>query len=179
MIDGNRFHDESNLGFEILRRNPIQFRCECSSGYTGEICNEIASFNTTTTTTSTTSGGSEDEIKPSCIEHQCHNKGQCHVTKASNYRPFCECSPGYSGEHCELLEPNTINVDGEESRVINPGQREIVEPKGEEKMRSNNEHGTGITVYVLIAILFSICAALVAFRFHDAICKSIQRQVKQ
>lgn len=102
------------------------------------------------------------------------------MTKATNYRPFCECQPGYGGEHCELLEPNTINVDGEESRATSHGQHKIVEPKRDDEELQTRAHGsTRVTVYVVLAIVLTVCVALFAFRFHDAICKSIQRLVLQ
>lgn len=33
-----------------------------------------------------------------CVNHTCHNGGSC-VNGASNYS--CNCSAGYTGDHCE------------------------------------------------------------------------------
>lgn len=92
------------------------------------------------------------------------------MTKASKYRPFCECLAGFSGEHCEIIEEN-INVDGEEAKASE--KRKRIEE--EIKARDAGGRGTSITVYILLTVVIAISAGLVAFRFHDSICKKIQR----
>ncbi|KAM7048440.1 lactadherin isoform 2-T2 [Molossus nigricans] len=86
-----------NGGTCLSGQDDIPFYCLCPEGFTGLICNETE--------------------KGPCFPNPCHNDARCQEIDDDSHRGdvftqyICECSPGYSGIHCETMCATPLGME--------------------------------------------------------------------